>query len=189
MKASFNASEVIDRIEAGAAVSDDEYLAVTQSLRDRSDDHDPYTLLLILGLGFRFDQRRLVEEFLDDPADSMLTALALEILCEWWGDTAHYLGIARKFAQGVQWDEEDDVRVQAISVLGRYCATTFDRGALGDLLALAESHERDLIREFAIEALAVALGIDWLNAAARGPSDSPWSQQVVQQARRKLETG
>jgi hypothetical protein len=123
---------------------------------------DPYELLLALGRAMARQHRSLIEGYLLDVGDPMLTRLALQILCKFWGETERYLPQVRSFLAGVPWDEEGDVRQMAGSIAGEYLRETDDEELLSQLLARTKDEALDDVdRADAYISLARAMGKQW----------------------------
>jgi hypothetical protein len=120
---------------------------------------DPYDALLIIGRAGAIQYRDIVAGYLNGRDNPMLARLALMILCRYWKLTGEYKDILETFVRKVEWDDEDDIRVLAISITGSLLAIHPD----GELLKLIirifrDPSEPQLIREVAYCALAEASG-------------------------------
>ncbi len=164
--------------------------AVAASLADPLTAGDPYTKLYIVAFDEAGRQRALVESFLDRPDDPMLSRLALQILCDFWGLTEDYLSRVKSFVTGVPWDEEEDVRQVAISIAGEYLNEKYDPELFEALLLIVdEPAEDELMREVAVAALARALGDSFQSlpdARIRTPINDEWSLDVINRAHERL---
>ncbi len=121
-----------------------------------------YPLLLAIGYSNAVDYRKTVEAFLYCEREPMLAALALQILCDFWGNTQLYIEDVKRYVQGIHWDDDQDVRLRAISIAGEYLHQENDRELLEYLYTVVgDRKEEQLIRENAYCALARAAGRDW----------------------------
>lgn len=151
-----NGNELIAKATAGK-LSSRELEQVVKSLQAKN--RDPYGALLIIGRAGAKQHRSLVERYLQASYDPMLARLAVLILCRYWGLTADYLTVLEQFIRKVEWDEEDDVRLMAISCIGTFLARKKERSLLALLLQIfRDSNEPTDIREEAYGALALATG-------------------------------
>jgi hypothetical protein len=135
---------------------------VAQRLSVAEDDDDRYTMLMILGYSGATRHRTLVERFLECREDPMLARAALSVLCDDWNYANEYLGQIRRFLRGVEWDDEEDVRLMAISRGGEYLRSYDDREILTELLRIANDRSQNpVVRQAAYRALGRAMGRDW----------------------------
>lgn len=92
----------------------------------------------------------------------MLSRLALEILCLYWGEAVRYVSELHRFVRRVQWDHDSTVRQMAILLAGHYLRSNSDSVLLGKLVSIVEdTTERGLIRGDAYLALGRAMGRGW----------------------------
>ncbi|GAA3754616.1 hypothetical protein HDA32_004303 [Spinactinospora alkalitolerans] len=123
-------------------------------------DADLYTLLHIVGLASDADAHAgLVERFVDHREDPPVAALALKVLCLWWGRTGDRLEEVRAALEGAEWDEDEDARLAACSIAGEYLRDHADPALLRILMATAEDREAlPGTREHALYEVGRALG-------------------------------
>lgn len=160
--------------------------AVAGLLREHPSSGEAYTAIHILGRGWATGYRELVASFLDSPGDPMLARIALTVLVGEWGLGAAYRDELRAFARGVDWDDEDDVRLVALSATGELVRTTGDHELLSDLLAIAaDSGEDILVRDTAFDAIARAVGAGYAELRRRSklPAGDPWADSILERAR------
>ena len=161
----------------------EEVEAVAQELLKEHSDGDSYTLLHILGKAGGVAYRPLVESFLEYREYTMLPRLALQILCEMWGEPQRYLEHIATFVRGVPWDTGDWVRLAAISIAGEYLRDHADDRLLAELVRLCTADgEREIVRRTAYEALARAVGRGWEATSRRAPIDD----SVIEEAELRL---
>lgn len=82
----------------GDATADDA-AAAAALLPSFRDPIDRYDALFVIGKAGITRHEDLVESYLDSPDDPMLARLAIQILCNWWGVSAH----ATHLASGSSW--------------------------------------------------------------------------------------
>jgi hypothetical protein len=177
--------ELLDKAKDGQ-LSASELDQVVAAIKDPKVVGDRYTLLNIIGHSADTSYEDLVASYLDCADDPMLARLALQILCSFWGKTPAYLDYVRRFMRGVNWDAEDDVRQIAISIAGEYVRKTWDEDLFQELLDIA-TNETNLpwIRQFAIEALARAMGDEWADIPRVSTENNPndeWHRETLGRA-------
>jgi hypothetical protein len=151
-----NMQELISKATHGQ-LTQHELAAVVTSLDD--DTEDTYTALLVIGRAGATQYRPVVERYLHSPNDPMLARLAVQILCSYWGLAVEYRDALERFVRKVTWDDEEDVRLMAISCMGYYLAQHQDRHWLTLLLTIFRNADEDqIIREAAYCSLAIAIG-------------------------------
>lgn len=122
---------------------------------------DPYEALLVIGRSGALEYRTVVEKYLRARHAPMLARLALMILCRYWGLSAEYTAELRAFIQKLEWDEEEDVRLLAIAIVGSLLAQHRDDNFLRLLIDIFHDRsgsDSQMIREEAYCALALAYG-------------------------------
>jgi hypothetical protein len=159
---------------------------VVAALRDPAGNADSYTLLHIIGRAMDLSKEGCVASYLDCPADPMLSRLALQVLCNYWGLAPKYLTEVRRFLSGVDWDVDGDVRQMAASIAGEVLRTTWHYDLFRSLLDIS-TNQSDLpeIRVAAIRALARAMGYDWDDMApinSDASLDDEWYRHTLEQA-------
>jgi hypothetical protein len=150
-------SEEVARATMGL-LSKAELREVADVLHGRAGDK--YHAMLVLGRASATEYRGLVEKYLDSRDDPMLARLALQVLGGYWGLTGDYLKQVERFVRKVEWDDEDDVRLMAIDCVGSHLANNSAPNLLSLLLTVfRDGSERQIVREAAYCALAVAAGV------------------------------
>ncbi len=182
-----SSDDLLSRAKRGL-LSPGEVQSTTEELRRTpADSQRAYQALHILGLMGATEHRALVESYLESPRDPMLARIALVVLCNHWGLAEDYRDALEAFVRGVAWDEEDDVRLVAISAAGELSRETGDLGLIGVLLSVAtDGQQRVLLREAATSALARATGVQWEeipSPASLLDPESSWSESVHGRAR------
>ena len=153
-----DADELLTKVARGEASSGDLEAAANQ-LRAREGNSDPYTLLLALGRSGDRRIRDIVERYLVDPSDPMLTRLALQVACRYWGEVDRYVSHVERFLAGVTGDEENDVRQMAVSIAGDYLQCNENKRLLSLLLQMVQDEAlSEFQRSAAYIALAHAMG-------------------------------
>ena len=85
--------ELLDEAKKYNKLSDKEVDYVVNKIKTYKpgDADDLYILIYILGQASRIEYRKLVEGFLHYPSDSMISRIALIVLCDYWDYTQDYL--------------------------------------------------------------------------------------------------
>ena len=158
-----NLEELVKKAKHGT-LSDQELDYVAQKIKENTtcNDDNLYKLIYILGRAEAKQYRKLIEDFLHYPTDPMISRLALQILCNFWDYTLDYLNEIKKFIDKVEWDQENDIRLMAISCAGEYCRSSMNKELLQLLIRICDDPSEDSIsQEGAFEALARAIGMEW----------------------------
>ncbi len=125
----------------------------------QNETGDVYTLLLALGRAEAFQHQAVVEKFLVYPDNPMMARLALQILCKYWDRGQNYLEHIKGAADGFTWDDEDDVRLMAISCLGYVFTQNKKVDLLRSLYEMWKDEAADrMVRESSYLAMGEALG-------------------------------
>ena len=114
-------------INSGQGITDNELKKVATLLESVDENlegiglsvDDIYSLLLVIARARAEQYRYLFERFLESK-DAFTVSMILETLCLDWGYTEEYLERILNFALSVSWDEEDDVQLMAVKILGEY---------------------------------------------------------------------
>jgi hypothetical protein len=126
------------------------------------DTHDKYTLLHIIGHAHLVKYEPLISRFLVFEEDPMIAALALRILCIYWGLTDKYLDVLKASVQGMNWDDEThSVQSAAIRIAGEYLITNDDVQLLQILLDQFLNAQSEEIRHETYDALCRSTGITY----------------------------
>lgn len=115
------------KIGTGKKLSEEECAHVVEQLQSVDTEDlgrklsvdDVYSYLVVLGRAKLFQHRNLLERYLE-TRDPLTVALVLEMLCLDWKFVEQYIERVVNFALGVAWDNEDDVRLMALKILGEY---------------------------------------------------------------------
>ena len=108
-------------------ISDEAFLKVISILEQINVDEansglpldDLYALLLIVGKVKKVKYQYLFNKYLE-LKDPFIVSMILETVCLDWKLTEEYLEYIINFAVGAVWDDEDDVCVTAVKILGEY---------------------------------------------------------------------
>jgi hypothetical protein len=145
--------------DEAAELSDEELELVAAELEKPDTPADKFTLIRILGVSYATKYRSLLERFLVSEGDAMLAYAALGMLCDYWGLTEEYQREILQFIKGVSWDENEELRSQAISVAGEYLREEENKEFLQMILEIFEDESQDqYLREAAYSSLARAVG-------------------------------
>ena len=119
--------------------------------------------------------------------DAFLSSIALKVICTDWNLVSHHIDLLRTFIRGVDWDDEDDLRLCAISIAGKYLFSTSDTALLGELLAAYDQSQNDEILSGAVfRAIWMAMGRDVRDLIPHNGRTEPTSselRQVLDEAR------
>jgi len=153
-------SMLLERAKAGK-ISSTEIDTVAKKLKSDEGTEDSYTLLHILGVASATKYEMEVVRYLHCSTDPMVARMALQVLSNHWDKASRYRDEIEAFVRGVAWDEEDDVRLAAISIAGELSRTSDKK--LVSLLAsiFSDMQQRQIVRQAAYFALARALGLNW----------------------------
>ena len=119
----------------------------------------------------------------------MLSRLALEILCLYWGETQNYVEYLRRFIKGVSWDSESNVRQVAILLAGNHLRSNSDPRLLRSIIDIAQNAtENTVIRGDAYLSLGRAMGKDWkeLPSAAKAFDMEQLDTRLLVEANERL---
>lgn len=178
-----NLAALLDEAKWGK-LTNEEIAYVVQKLESckPGDDDNLYTLIHILGKAHAKQYKRKIESFLYYPSYSMITKIALQTLCCFWGYYQEYLTEIKKFMRGVEWDDEEQIRIIAISSAGQSLSLSYDHELLQLLIQIFENEkEEESIREMAYFALATAMGQSSREIITKG-----FDISVIEQALQKL---
>lgn len=152
---------MLDKAKSGELSPEDLGIAVKAITEGRADGGDLYTVLHVVGRGGTSVHAGAVRKYLRMPEDPMLSRLALQILCDWWGMASQFLPELQEFVTGVDWDTDHEVRDIAVSIAGGHIRRfSGPVGLAAALVRIAEDEgELGFAREGALNALAAALGV------------------------------
>ncbi|MGK5446743.1 hypothetical protein [Streptomyces radiopugnans] len=182
--------EMLERAKSGKLGNEEFGVAMKAISGGCENQRDLYTALHVVGIAGSPAQAEAVQRHLCTPADPMLSRLALQILCDYWGMSSDFLPELQSFLAGVDWDVDGDVREIAIPIAGRHLREVGGPVGLAQVLTdIAESEgELDLVREGALRALAAALGdslLDVSSPAVRVRVGSTQAVDVLARARQR----
>lgn len=178
--------DLIHRATSGT-ITADELASVAESLRNRKGDD--YDHLLVLGRAGATQYRSDVEDFLNCPDDPMLSRLALQVLCRYWGLAEDYASDILRFVKGLEWDEDEDVRIMAISCSDSLLALPQHRDLLAEVYRIATDPDEDHVaRQAAYSALAISIGVapSELPSPARFNIDTDIDPRILEDAKTRL---
>ncbi|MHB0961178.1 MAG: hypothetical protein ACYC0X_33920 [Pirellulaceae bacterium] len=152
-----NIESLLAKATAGKLTQDESQFAAEVAL---SRSGDAYTATMILGRAFATEHRHILESLLRSPSDPMLARGAVYALCQCWDDTAKYLPEIIAFCRKVAWDEDDDVRLIALSCGGEFLRRYWNQELAECLACVAENESDDIVRNAARTAIARAMGLE-----------------------------
>ncbi len=165
---SLDESNIVARARDGK-LSEREIALLIDSLERQSAGTATYTRLNALGWTMRPDLAHVVSPFLSSPDDSMLSRLALQILVSRWGLGLDFADVVIEFASGVEWDEDDDVRLVALSSAGELARVDIRTADMfGVLIRALDDAERPIVRDAAYSAVLRGLGTPWNEVPGAG---------------------
>ena len=112
-----NLNQLLERAKDGV-ITEQELSDVANRLESGTRRPIPDRLLHILGRAHAVGYRSMIEKYLEDRSEPLLTKLALQILCSYWNETERYIAYVRQFAAGVPQDHANDIRLVALSIGG-----------------------------------------------------------------------
>lgn len=187
-----NLDELLSEAKWGK-LSEEEINYVVEKIKATTpdDDEDLYKLIHILGKANAIQHRKLVESFLYYPTYPMISEIALQTLCDFWGYAKDYIPQLKAFVKGVSWDVDEDVRLLAIGSVGELLREVPDKELLELIIGIWENdQENEIMRECAIESLARATGRDYkeflIIKGQKPPEDTIW-ERVIHDAFQMLE--
>lgn len=144
-------------------ISNEELNEVVKRIERNNEEnvHDLYTLIHILGRSGFKQHKKLIEFFLYYPDEPMISSIALTTLCDYWNLTDDYKDYLFKFLKGVQWDEEDQIKITSIGIAGEFARKTQDKQCLKHLLAIFKNDHNIILRSCAYSAILRAMGFEW----------------------------
>ncbi|MEL6447365.1 MAG: hypothetical protein AAFQ62_05385 [Pseudomonadota bacterium] len=127
-----------------------------------SNSGDLYEILTVIGLAGDEQYERYVAPLVEYRQDPMIAALALKVLCEYWGLARKYDQELQGFIKGVPWDSDNTVRLAALSIAGEQLRAARNDGLL---LLVTRAYGRiqndPFVRAGAYFALSRAAGLAW----------------------------
>jgi len=130
---------------------------------------DLYSYIVVLSKLQKPEHQQVLERYLD-VSDPLTVSYVLETFCLQWELTGDYLERVLRFAKGVSWDEEQDLQLSAIGILGEYCRdlslepteVSLSGQLKKQLFAIFDQQEGpNWLRQAAYRALARACGRTW----------------------------
>jgi hypothetical protein len=183
-----NLPELLKRAYWGTVTQAELSEVVRLITEDSSKDLN--ALIQILGRAGSPKYRKIVEPFLLNVGNPQLSALALKVLCWSWGLAREYRETLLDFLKGVDWDDEDYVRLAAISAAGEYLRKTSDNELLQVIYdTFSDQRERPLIRASAYCALCRSEKLEWkeiLPAPRIIDSSKEIDMEVLERVEQKL---
>lgn len=167
-------SVVLDRAKSGEVISRGELDELARGLADPADPRDKYLMIYALGRA-SLDPRYadVIRPFLNSPQDPRLARVTVQMLSNAMGQEESIREDLLAFARGVAWDDDDDVRMVALSSAGNWLRSLahehrWDDDLFTVLHSTAVEDPDDLIREVAVGSLARALGWEHRDIIAAG---------------------
>jgi hypothetical protein len=181
--------DVLEQWYDGRDVTEVELESLRRHLRYPEPDDNVYQLLHVIShVGEQCDEP-LIASYLERRDDPMAAAMALHALCAGLGLARAYEEVLRRFALGVDWDADDDLRFAAISEMGELIRDESSHETIELLVALAsDSSEPSSLRGAATSALGRGVGLEWkeIPNATRLTPDTPRGEKIMTAARALL---
>lgn len=121
---------------------------------------DSYAAILTLGRAQAAVYEKQIAPLLHSPEDPMLARAALYALCTCWDRTEHYVTEIVAFCRGVDWDNDGDVRVYALSLASEYLSRRWDQRMAESLLSASNDVDNPVERNTAIESICRIMGVE-----------------------------
>jgi hypothetical protein len=156
-------------------------LQILYETHETQEDHMDLLLLLDaleLDAYFTGDLKAILEKLIIFPDNCLAAAEALNLLCWDSTSTAEQLTHVKAFLKGVDWDLEDEgqVRLRSISILGSYVRETNDRECLKLLLDVFDDEQMDtVLRASAYKSICRAVGREWKDI----PHITEWDRPAI----------
>ncbi|MCT7351203.1 hypothetical protein N4P33_03335 [Streptomyces sp. 15-116A] len=169
-----------------------EVVELARTISEGRAGRDLYHLLYAVARAGGPAYEPLIANYLIYPEDPDVSALAVQVLTGHWRVGAKYREQILELLDSPEWDESDEAFMAAVSGAGEVLHDGFDAELLRTLLRLAEEgrgeYDDDLMRRFAVEAIARALGASYAQSLRppEGVTRSEWSQGVLGAARDRL---
>jgi HEAT repeat protein len=173
----------------GRDVTEAELEALRSHLKHPEPDDNIYQLLHVISHVGEPRDEPLVASYLECREDPMATAMALHALCAGLGLARTYEDALRRFARGVEWDADEDVRFAAISEMGEMIRNETSVDTIELLIALAtDASETSSLRSAATSALGRGVGLEWkeMHRTSRLTSDTARGERIMTAARSLL---
>jgi hypothetical protein len=181
--------DVLEQWYDGRDVTEVELESLRQRLSSPEPDDNVYQLLHVIShVGERCDES-LIASYLERRDDPMAAAMALHALCAGLGLAGVYEEALRRFALGVDWDADEDLRFAAISEMGELIRDESSRDTIELLVALAsDASQPASLRGAATSALGRGVGLEWkeIPNAPRLTPDTPRGERIMTAARALL---
>jgi hypothetical protein len=159
---------------------------------DLTNQDDLYMRIAILARSFDPRFIPVFEKFVIYPDDDDIAAKALRALIDFHG-RLEYVPLLKKYIEGVDWDEGENLKLHAIHIARYYLKEHKDQSVIALLIQQFEESQDAVIREAAHEVLMSVAGIDRSDVeftiAARGMSESDLRLDVIERLKKKLLDG
>lgn len=126
---------------------------------ENPDEADLYTVIHAVGKAELIQYQDRLEKFLISPNDPLISAITIRVLCGYWELTEQYIDIIVEIIQGVEWDEDEDVKLEALNVIGSYLFEHKDPYIFGLIIGILEDEDNfNAVRSAAYTSLGRAFG-------------------------------
>jgi hypothetical protein len=181
--------DVLEQWYDGKDVTEVELESLRRHLRNPEPDDNVHQLLHVISYVGEPSDESLIASYLECREDPMAAAMALHALCAGLGLARTYEAALRRFAVGVDWDADEDVRFAAISEMGELIRDEMSHDTIEVLIALAsDSSEPWSLRSAATSALGRGVGLEWkeTRSTTRLTPDTARGERIMTLARALL---
>jgi len=154
------AKDILDKAKWGQ-LTGAEVNALGLALSDPNEP-DLYTVIHAIGKAELKQYKEKLESFLDYPREPLISAITVKVLCGFWELTDQYIDVILKFIQGVEWDEDEDVKLESLNVIGNYLINNKVPHIIQLILETFENEDNfNAVRSAAYISLGRAFGKTW----------------------------
>lgn len=155
-----NSNEILEKAKWGKLSSEE--IKLLGSALSASNEPDLYTVIHAIGKAELTQYQDKLEEFLDYPKDPFVSVITIKVLCGFWGLTEKHIDVVLKFLKGVDWDEDEDVRLESLNIIGQYLFKKKTPHVYKLVLDIFEDESNfNAIRSAAYSALGKSIGKTW----------------------------
>ena len=185
-----NIDELVIRAKDGDITSAELKEVAAIIKRDEGGDLT-YRLLYVLLRSRSVEHEDIIAGFVQYERDPQVASLVLHTLVSQWRLGARYRNALLGAMSGFSWDEDNDVKIGAVTAAGEYLRESHDPEVLASIIKIARTNDpMDPIGQAAVEGLSRALGDDHL--ASLAPKDSNeramWIDRILERAVFRLTT-
>jgi hypothetical protein len=154
---------------------------------DLTNPDDLYQRVRILAKSFNPHYIPVFEKLTTYVDDTMVAGEALRALIDFHG-RYEYLPLLMKYIEGVNWDDNDDLKLHAVHIATAYLEEHKDQRIIALLIKQFEESENSVIRDAAHEALMTAADVDRSDVAttiaARGMTEEDFRLDIIEKLKK-----